>query len=91
MSEKIDVELHQRQVKLLLRYAHPFKEEQSELDAFKNKPGIHALSFSNSGLFHLISDLVNTSKKIRDNDLLQEFDEICCALEMAEKYKSSKH
>lgn len=90
MSEKyICVTLSQREVNLLLQYAYPFEHESAQLDKFKDKPGNHNLKVDAFYLVHLIGDLVYSAKKISDQGLLNEIDQICIALENAEKMKNN--
>ena len=82
--EVFEIELSQREVQLLLKYAYPFEHEQAELESVKSKSGIHLLQFETGSVFRLISDLVSTAKTINNFNLLEELDELCSILERAE-------
>jgi len=80
----ISTDLTQREVKLLLRYSYPFEDVAAQLEAFKDRRGTHCLKVHPYYLPKLIGDLVYSAKKVEDERLLAELDELCTVLEMAE-------
>jgi len=85
----VEVTLSQREVNLLLDYSCPFEHEQEQLESFKDNPGRHILKVETFYLPHLIGDLVYSAKKVNDQLLLNEIDQICIALENAEKVSNN--
>lgn len=86
MSDEADavvVELSQREVALLLRYGYPFDEEKTQLQAFGGI-GPHQLTISRFNLSMMIAELVRSAKTIRSDNVLEELDRLCSALESAE-------
>jgi hypothetical protein len=81
----ISVTLTQHEVELLLRYGYPFEHEEKQLRHFEGKAGLHVLKVDSFYLSHLIGDLIRSAKTIRSNRLLEELDELCTALENAER------
>ena len=79
----IEVELSQREVQLLLKYAYPFDHEQAQLESVSAKAGFHLLEFEVGTTLGLIADLVSSAKKIKSAHLLEELDELCSVLELA--------
>gem|GEM_PF-852017 len=83
LNDVIEVELSQREVQLLLKYAYPFDHEQAQLDSVSAKAGYHLLQFEIGTTLGLIGDLVSSARKIKRSNLLEELDELCSVLELA--------
>lgn len=89
-SDIVEVNLNQREINLLLKYAYPFDNEKEQLIRYKDKLGVHTLKGDIFYLSRLIGDLVYSANEINDEELLEELDRICVAIEYAEQGKSRK-
>ena len=78
------LELTQRELQLLLKYAFPFPEQAEVLRTSQAKNGFHLVQMGNYWISLLIGDLVYSAQKIRSQRLLEELDALCCVLETAQ-------
>jgi len=81
-SEGVVVEISGREAHLILNYGHPFPEQAQLLNHISNKPGWHAVSMDKFWLEQILGDLSRSVKEIRDLDLQEELDGLCCSLEL---------
>ena len=72
------IELSSRQVDLLLRYGYAFEDEEKQLKECSEKSDEwHVLVSDDFYAPRLIGDLVYSAKKIRNESVLDELDELC--------------
>jgi len=79
------VQLTQREVELLLRYAYPFEAEAAKLRACKPRDGWCDVRIGAFWLSHWIGDLSHSVRKVRSAALREELDALGCVLENAER------
>jgi hypothetical protein len=79
------VQLTQREVELLLRYAYPFEAEAAKLRACKPRKGWYEVQIGAYWLSHWIGDLSYSIRNVRGAGLREELDALCCVLENAER------
>jgi len=79
------VELTQREVELLLRYAYPFGAEAAKLRACKPRKGWYGVQIGAFCLSQWIGDLSYSIRNVRSAGLREELDALCCVLENAER------
>jgi hypothetical protein len=77
------VQLTQREVELLLRYAYPFEAEAAKLRACKPRKGWYEVQIGAYWLSHWIGDLSYSIRNVRGAGLREELDALCCVLENA--------
>ncbi len=86
MAEKtIEIEVNQREAKLILKYGYPFPEQKKLFEAVKNKPGWHSIKIDKYWLEVIIGDLCISLKEIRSRALLEEVNDLCDKLEISVK------
>ncbi len=79
------VQLTEREVALLLRYAYPFEEEAAKLRACKPRDGWYAVRIGAFWLSQWIGDLSYSIRNVRGARLREELDALCSVLENAER------
>ena len=79
------VQLTQREVELLLRYAYPFEAEAAKLRACKPRKGWCEVEIGVFWLSQWIGDLSHSIRNVRSTGLREELDALCCVLENAER------
>jgi hypothetical protein len=79
------LQLTQREVELLLRYAYPFDAEAAQLRACEPREGWSEVRIGAYWISHWIGDLSYSVRKIRSAALRDELDALCCVLENAER------
>ena len=79
------VQLTQREVELLLRYAYPFEAEAATLRDCKPRKGWCDLQIGAFWLSQWIGDLSHSIRNVRSAGLREELDALCCVLENAER------
>jgi hypothetical protein len=84
-SDERLVQLTQRELELLLRYAYPFEAEAAKLRACKPRKGWYDVRIGAFWLSHWIGDLSYSVRKVRSAALREELDALCCVLENAER------
>ena len=84
-SDERLVQLTQREVELLLRYAYPFEAEAAKLRACKPREGWYDVWIAGYWLSQWIGDLSYSVRKVRGVRLREELDALCCVLENAER------
>ena len=78
------IELTSRQVDLLLEYSYPFDNEEEQLKNLQKERGeFHTLKSDDFYAPILIGDICHCAKKVDDEYLLEELDEIADIIEMA--------
>ena len=76
--KKIKIELTSRQVNLLIKYGYAFEDEEKQLKAFSKKiDEWHVLVSDDFYAPKLIGDLVYSAKRLTDESVLDELDELC--------------
>jgi hypothetical protein len=90
-SDERLVQLTQREVELLLRYAYPFEAEAAKLRACKPRKGWYEVRIGAYWLSHWIGDLSYSIRKARGAALRDELDALCCVLENAERSGAGNH
>ena len=79
------VQLTQREVELLLRYAYPLEAEAAKLRACKPRKGWYEVQIGAYWLSHWIGDISYSIRNVRSAGLREELDALCCVLENAER------
>jgi hypothetical protein len=79
------VQLTQREVELLLRYAYPFEAEAAKLRACKPRKGWFEVDIGAFWLSQWIGDLSHSIRNVRSTGLREELDALFCVLENAER------
>ena len=88
---KVKIELSSRQVDLLLRYGYAFEDEEKQLKKFSEKSDEwHVLVSDDFYAPRLIGDLVYSAKKISNESVLDELDEVCDVIEASMMIASGK-
>jgi hypothetical protein len=77
------VELTPREISLLLKYGYPFPEQEATLRKSRAVAGYHHVRIDAYWIELMIGGLVRSAKKLHSRALLEELDELCCALEAA--------
>ncbi len=79
------VQLTQRELELLLRYAYPFEAEAEKLRACKPRDGWCDVRIGALWLSQWIGDLSHSVRKVQSAALREELDALGCVLENAER------
>jgi hypothetical protein len=79
------LQLTQREVELLLRYAYPFEAEAGKLRASKPRKGWYDVQIGAFWLSQWIGDLSYFISNVRSVGLREELDALCCVLQNAER------
>ena len=81
---KVKIELSSRQVDLLLKYGYAFENEEKQLKKFSEKrSNWHVLVSDDFYAPRLVGDLVYSAKKLTDESILDELDELSDEIDIA--------
>ena len=75
------LELSTREVKLLLKYACPFDEQEKTLRTSRAVKGYHRVRVDAYWIEMMLADLVRSARELRSVSLLQQIDALCDLLE----------
>lgn len=77
------VELTPREVRLLIKYGCPWREDEERLHASRAVEGVHYVRIDAYWIEMMIADVSRSARTIRSEALLEELDALCYALERA--------
>jgi hypothetical protein len=83
----VEIEITQREAKLILEYGYPFQEQEILFEAAAKKKRNSVIQIDSFWLETILGDLCRSMREINSYYLLEQLDALCDSLEWALKAK----
>ena len=89
-SEQVEIEITNREAKLILKYGYPFADEEKIFERAAKQRGTSCIAIRPYWLELIMADLSRSIKEVRSRPLQEELDELCDVLQSALRVNAAR-